>query len=58
MAVQVFRTDQELIEIGALTVNQNVGFKGNGIEKFLGYKRPSNDVHKHVNEEDKKTNEA
>ena len=41
MAVQVFRTDQEPFEIGALTVDQMVWFKGNDIATRLDYKRPT-----------------
>ena len=55
MAVQVFRTDQELFEIGALTVDQTVWFKGNDAAVSLGYKCPRNAVRDHVDNEDKKT---
>ena len=58
MAVQVFRTYQELFETGALTVDQNVWFKGNDIAVSLGYKRPHDAVRNHVDDEDKKTYEA
>ena len=58
MAVKVSRTDQELFEIGALTVDHNVWFKGNDIAVSLGYKRPHDAVRNHVDDEDKKTYEA
>ena len=55
MAVQVFRTDQELFEIGALAVDQMVWFKGKDIAVSLGYKEPHKAVQRHVDAEDKKT---
>ena len=58
MAVQVFRTGQELFEIGALTVDQIVCFKGNDVAVSLGYERPHKAVMGHVVEEDKKTYDA
>ena len=58
MAVQVFRTDQGLFEIGALTVHQNVWFKGNGIATCLGYKRMHAAMRHRVGDEGKKAYEA
>ena len=58
MAVQVFRTDQELFEIGALTVGQMVWLKAKDVAVSLGYKRPADAVRAHVVDEDKKTYEA
>ena len=54
MAVQVFRTDQELFEIGALTVDQMVWFKGNDVATCLGYERHHKAVIDHVVEGDKR----
>ena len=56
--MQVLRTDQELFEIGALTVDQMVWFKGKDIAVSLGYKEPHKAVQRHVDAEDKKTYDA
>jgi len=55
MAVQVFRTDQQLFEVGALTVDQMAWFKGNEVATCLGYTNPQKALRDHVDEEDKKT---
>ena len=54
MAIQVFRADQQLFEVGALTVNQMACFKGSEVAASLGYARPNDAMRVHVDEEDKK----
>ena len=55
MAIQVFRTDQQLFEVGALTVNQMAWFKGNEVAACLGYADPKKAIRIHVDDEDKRT---
>ena len=55
MAIQVFRTDQQLFEVGALTVNQMAWFKGNEVAACLGYGDPKKAIRIHVDDEDKRT---
>ena len=55
MAIQVFRTNQQLFEVGALTVNQMAWFKGNEVAACIGHARPNDAVRVHMDNEDKKT---
>ena len=54
MAVQVFRADQNLFEVGALVVDQMAWFKGREVAASLGYSNVPGAVQKHVDDEDKK----
>ena len=55
MAVQVFRADQQLFEVGALTVDQMAWFKGKEVAICLGYSDAPQALRKNVDEEDKMT---
>ena len=57
MAIQVFRTDQQLFEVGALTVNQMAWFKGKEVATCLGYSDAPQALRKNVDDEDKMTYE-
>ena len=57
MAVQVFRTDQQLFEVAALMVDQMAWFKGKEVAICLGYSDAPQALRKNVDEEDKMTYE-
>ena len=55
MAIQVFRADQQLFEVGTLTVNQMAWFKGKEVANCLSYTNPQKALRDHVDDEDKTT---
>eukprot|EP00969_Alexandrium_andersonii_P214802 9486340-Alexandrium_andersonii.AAC.1 len=55
MAVQIFRAERELYEVGALILDQKVWLKAREVAQCLRYVDAPQAIRKHVDKEDKKT---